>query len=126
MTRAGELLRSIEERRVRVRAAAGCARLVLDQVDGPEAAHLLDLAIAGDDLRQAAASLRSAIDRMRDPASKAAAFAALAVAGDDEALATIPDMVADCAARSSMECGVDAATRWAEDKCEEIVRGTIS
>ena len=125
MTRAGELLRSIEERGVRVRAAAECARLVLDQVDGSEAALLLDLAAAGEDLRAAADTLRAAIDRMPDAASKAAAYAALAVAGDDDALVAVPDMVADCAARSSMECGADAATRWAEDKCEKIVRETI-
>jgi hypothetical protein len=128
--KADQLLAALGEagvdRGLLLRAAAACVRLVIDQAEGPHAERVLALACDGADaetLREAADALRGAIEQTRDPASKAAGYAALGLATGE--LASVPEMVADCAERSSMECGVEVARRWAEDKCMRIVRETI-
>jgi hypothetical protein len=121
-----------------VSAAAGCARIALADLDGElrdACAALLDDAEAfartgegADAIAERARSLEAAMARAPDPASEAAARAALAVGlgvADKDVLASAPAAAAEATILSTLDCGLAMAMRWAHDRCAAAVRTAI-
>lgn len=123
-----------------LRAAVGCAKVSADLVAGAPViaqlfAQVLDAAerFAGgatnaDEVARLTRELDEAMARAADPATEAAARAALAVGlgvADRDLLSSAPAASAEAQMMSSIDCGVEMAMRWAHDECAVAVRAAI-
>lgn len=115
-----------------VRAAIACARVV---EPSPSAAHVLETAerwcerkASSDEVAAATCQLEADAAKAVDPASEAAARAALAVGfgvAERGVLPSAPSATAESVMMASIDCGFELAMRWAHDKCAAAVRAAV-
>ena len=112
-----------------LKAAVDCASLGLDHLDPSaraKAEAVLEAARKGTSVTEALAAFESI--KIQDPAAEAASRAILAVGmgiTDREVLVSAPAGAAEAEIMSTIDCGLDLATRWAHDNLADRVRAAI-